>query len=342
MVYFDVIMPIALFAVTVVAMLLDRRIEGKLKTNLENREFRSRDAVLLVAMITAAVSIVIFVPQMAILAVFLFSYSTLLFTFSYLFSNMRKKRAQLFSTGFGVASIAAGTFALLEPNGDSVMFYGAVGLYVLAAFAFSALLLERKRTDAKYRWYLGALPPVLFVLLYVVYNGTGLWFPYLLDAYGLTFAVLIILYLASLFTWKTAFIFAGLLTVMDIVLVLITGVMVTAVKQVSGLGLPVLVSLPTIPLIFGSQGGILYMSLGLGDFFFAGTLATQTFKKFGLRIAVFSALTMSVSFGVFEALLLNYRFEAFPGTVMIICGWVPVVAWKILKERNVKNNVLKS
>lgn len=332
MLYFDVAMPAALFAVTIVAMLLNRRIEGKLKTSFEEREFRARDAILFVVMISVAVSVIVFVPQTAIIVVFLFSYSTLLFTFSYIFSDMQKRKAQLFCAGFGIASLAAGTVALLDPFADSLMFYGALALFGLAAFAFSSLLLEWKRADVKERWYLAVLPPALFILLYLVYNGTSLWFPYLLDTYGIVFAVLIILYLGSLFTWKSAFIFAGLLTVMDIVLVLFTGIMVTAATQVAGLGLPVLVSLPTVPLIITVRG-VQYMSLGLGDFFFAGILATQTFRKFGKRTAVLSALTMSVSFAIFEAFLLNYRLGAFPGTLMIICGWLPVVTWKILSER---------
>jgi presenilin-like A22 family membrane protease len=218
------------------------------------------------------------------------------------------------------------------------MFYGALTAYGLAAFAFFALLYEQKRADTRERWYLAVLPPALFILLYLVYNGTTLWFPYLLNTYGVIFAVLVTLYLGSLFTWKNLFIFAGLLTVMDIVLVLFTGVMVTAAKQVAGLGLPVLISLPTIPLIVTEEWGVQYMSLGLGDFFFAGILATQTYKKFGKRTAVLSALTMSLSFAIFEAFLLNYQWGAFPGTLMIICGWLPVVAWKLFAERKTNNN----
>ena len=125
---------------------------------------------------------------------------------------------------------------------------------------------------------------------------------------------------------------------MDIILVLVTGVMVTAATHVAGLGLPVLISLPTIPLIMTTQG-IRFLSLGLGDFFFAGTLATQTYKKYGRKTAVVSAFAMTVSFGVFEALLLSTDFGAFPGTVMIILGWLPIVAWKMVSERKAKNNV---
>jgi len=335
MLSFDIAMPAALLVVTLVAMLLNKRIEGKLKTTFEEREFRRQDAILFVVMISVAVSVIVFVPQMAILALFLFSYSALLFMFSYIFSDIRKRRAQLFCLGFGLAALVAGTVALL----DSLMFYGAVALFGLAAFAFVALVFEQKRSDTKQRWYLAVMPPALFVLLFLVYNETSLWFPFLLDTYGVIFAVLIILYLGSLFTWKSALIFAGLLTVMDIILVLVTGIMVTAAQTVSGLGLPVLISLPTLPLII-TERGIQFMSLGLGDFFFAGILATQTFRKFGKRTAVLSAIAMSVSFGIFEALLLTYRFGAFPGTLMIICGWLPVVAWKLVAERKTKDKAV--
>jgi presenilin-like A22 family membrane protease len=198
-------------------------------------------------------------------------------------------------------------------------------------------LYEQKRATARERWYLAVLPPALFVLLYFVYNGTILWFPYLLNVYALMFAVLITLYLGSMFSWKNVFIFAGILTIMDIILVLFTGVMVTAAKTVSGLGLPVLVSLPTVPWII-TEEGIQYMSLGLGDFFFSGILATQTYKRFGKKTAVLSVATMCVSFAIFEAFLLSTNFGAFPGTLMIICGWLPVVAWRLLAERKTKNN----
>jgi hypothetical protein len=334
---FDLTMPVALFLITVAAMLLNKHVEEKLKKTLEEREFHNRDAFLFAAMITVTASVIVFVPQFAIMTIFLFSYSTLLFTFSYLFSNMSKLRAQVFSLVFGIVGLAAGTVAVFARAADMLIFYGGWALCGLAAFAFFAMVYERTRATTRERWYLAALPPILFVLLYLVYNGTILWFPYLLNVYAVMFAVLITLYLGSLFSWKNVFIFAALLTVMDIILVLFTGVMVTAAKTVSGLGLPVLVSLPTLPLVITEQG-IQYMSLGLGDFFFAGILATQTYKRFGKKTAVLATVTMCVSFGIFETFLLNTDFGAFPGTLMIICGWLPVVAWKLVAERKPKNN----
>jgi hypothetical protein len=342
MLTFDVAMPITLFLVTLASLLLSKRVEGKLKSTLEEREFRTRDAILLVVMISVTVSVVVFVPELAILAVFLFSYSALLFTFSFFFSGIRRRRAQVFFVGIGLAGLVAGVVTLLGVFHDGlIMFYGGLAALGLAACAFIAALYEQVRaSDAKSRWYLAVLPPVLFLIVYFLFMFEPVpWVSLvLLDASGIVFAVLITLYLSSLFSWKSVFIFAALLTVMDIILVLFTGVMVTAATHVAGLGLPVLISLPTVPVIVTADG-IRFLALGLGDFFFAGTLATQTYKKFGKRIAIISAVTMTVSFGAFEAFLLSTEFGAFPGTLMIILGWLPVVAWKLVSERKTKNNV---
>jgi hypothetical protein len=32
-------------------------------------------------------------------------------------------------------------------------------------------------------------------------------------------------------------------------------------------------------------------------------------------------------------LMLNYAIRAFPGTLMIICGWLPLVLWKTLRHK---------
>jgi hypothetical protein len=338
MLAFDIAMPIALFLVTLAAMLLSKRVEGKLKSTLEEREFRTRDTVLLVVMISIAVSIVVFVPQIALIALFLFSYASLLFTFSYLFSGLQKRKALLFISAYGVASLVVGTFALLGPFKSNSLFYGGLAAYGLAVFALAAVLIELRRASSGGRWYLAVLPPALFILVFFVFSPTPVWVPFLFDTFGVVFAILITLYLSSLFTWKTTFIFATLLTTMDFILVLVIPVMEPAAIHIANLGLPVLISLPIIPPIFNASAlwGLQPIALGLGDFFFAGTLATQTYKKFGKRTAIISAVTMSVAFGVFEILLLNTDFRAFPGTLMIICGWLPVVAWKLLSERKQK------
>src|SRR4030043_1977646 len=348
----DIAMPLALLAVAVAALLLNERTEGKLKTTFEGREFRTRDVVLLVVMVAVVISVVAYISildpgqifQNIMLVVFIFSYSLLLFTFSYLFSGMKKRKAQLFSLGFAVASLLAGTIGLLEPFADGSAVYRALAFYGLAAFAFSSIIMDAKKADAQERWYVAVQPPALFVLLFafynVVYTGTPVWYPILLDVFALTFAVLIILYLGSLFTWKTVLVFAVLLTIVDIIFVLGTGSMVVAAQQFTGLGLPVLVYLPNVPLVVAPQGflsffGFLPRGLGLGDFFFAGILALQTFKRYNKRVALLSIAAMTISFAIWEAFLpdildlleplLQRQIGGFPGTLMIICGWVPVV-----------------
>jgi hypothetical protein len=72
-------------------------------------------------------------------------------------------------------------------------------------------------------------------------------------------------------------------------------------------------------------------------------LAVQTLNKFGRKTAFIAAVAMAVAFGIWEAFLLNIlawldpivgrNIGGFPGTVMIISGWAPVIAWKVLSER---------
>ncbi len=360
---FDIAMPLALFAVSIAALFLNKRTEGKLKTTLEERELRTRDIVLLVAMIVVAVSVISYVSildpgqifQNVLLLVFLFSYSMLLFIFSYLFSGMKQRRAQLFSLGFAVASLIAGTVGLLEPFADGLAFYRALAFYGLAAFAFAIIILDAKKADAQERWYIAVQPPALFVLLFafynVFYNGAApVWYPILWNVFAFTFAILIILYLGSMFTWKTAFVFAVLLTIVDIILVIGTGSMGEAAQQFTSLGLPVLVYLPNVPFAFSAEGAILFRGLGLGDFFFTGILALQTYKKFDKKTALLSVVAMSISFGIWLAFipeivaalepLLGRVLFGFPGTLMIIPGWLLVVAWKMLSEKN-KNSKIR-
>lgn len=327
---FDIAMPLTLFTVTIIAMFLSKRTEGKLKSTLEEKEFRVRDAVSLVAMMGVMVSLIAFIPQMAVMMMFLFSYSMLLFIFTYIFSDVGKTAAKMYCLMFLIASFLAATICLISFVNSTVV-YGALALYCLFGFTFLALMYEENRTDTEERWYLAVLPPASFICLYLFFSRTPIWFPYLLDLFGVVFAVLIILYLGSLFTWRTSLIFVGLLTVMDIILVLFTGSMVSAAKHVSSLRLPIMISVPTVPAIL-TEWGRAYMSLGLGDFFFAGLIGVQTLKKFGKSFAVLSVITMSMSFFVFEVFMLNYGLRAFPGTLMIICGWIPLLIWKKVKS----------
>lgn len=329
--YFDIAMPSTLFLVTVVAVFLERKAEGKLKGVFEERKFRARDAALLVAAIGVTISIAIFIPQTAFVTMFLFAYCMLLFVVTYIFSDFQKSQARLFCFIFLLITFSLATLSLFNFGVNKMIAYGGLALFCLFCLTFLALLYDEWRGSTKERWYFAALTPSLFLVLYLFYSRTPLWFPYLLNIYGIIFAVLITLYLGSLFTWRTMLVFIGFLTIMDIILVLYTGTMISAARHASALRLPVLISVPTIPAIT-SEWGTIYMSLGLGDFFFAGLIGTQSFKKYGKRFALLSITAMTVSFFIFEALILNYEIAAFPGTLMIICGWLPLALFKELKK----------
>ncbi len=354
----DLAMPLALFLVVMVAMLLNKRVEGKLMATVEEKEFKTRDIILLIVFMAVIVSVIAYISflnpgavfQNILMVIFLSSYTMLLFTFSYVFSNLTKMRAQLLSLGFGGAALTAALASLLGPLNDSITIFRVLAFIVLAGFCFSAAVFEQIKAASKSsRWYVAAQPPAIFVLLFVFFNflygGTfQVWYPVIMDVFGLTFAILIILYLSSMFSWKTVGLFAVLLTVMDIILVIGTPVMVGAAKQFTGLGLPVLVYLPNVPFIYSAQGALLSRGLGLGDFFFAGVLAVQTYNKFGKKTAFVAAVAMAVAFGLWEAFLpdiinglipiLGRNIQGFPGTVMIISGWAPIVALKLFMERN--------
>lgn len=352
----DIAMPLALLIVVTVAMLLNGRVERRLQSTIEQKELKTRDVVLLIVFMAAIISVIAVtamynpgaVFENILLVFFLSAYTMLLFTISYVFSNIPKIKAQLFSVCFGVAGVAAGVVCLLAPFHDAFTPFRVGAFLGFAVFCFGTALYETKKTSLGSKWYVAVQPPAIFVLLFVFFNfvsnaGTeAVWAPYLMDVFGLTFAILIILYLSSLFTWKTVGLFAVLLTVMDIILVIGTPAMVTAATSFTSLGLPVLVWLPNIPIITQS-GAILFRGLGLGDFFFAGVLIVQTFNKFGKKTAFTAAIAIAVAFGFWEAFLqdiinglkpiVGRDIGGFPGTVMIISGWAPIIAWKLLSER---------
>jgi hypothetical protein len=329
--YFDIAMPSTLFAVTLIALFMNRKVEQKLKSTLQKREFRLRDTALLVIATGITVSIAVFIPSMAITAIFLFAYSMLLFIFTYLFSDLSRIMTEFFCGAFLIVSLAAATASYLNLGVEGTSVYGTLAFAVLSGLACIALLYDFRRASTKERWYLGIFPPALFVCLYVFFGGTPIWSPYLSDLYAVIFAVLITLYLGSLFTWKTTLFFSGIITVLDIILVLVTRTMVEAASTAINLGLPVVVAVPIIPLITTTKG-IVPIFLGLGDFFFAGLIAIQTLKKYGRNSAIFAVAAMAVSFFVFEAFTLNYEIGAFPGTLMIICGWLAFMLIEGLKK----------
>jgi hypothetical protein len=351
----DIAMPTALLIVIVAALLLNKRVENKLMATVEQKEFKTRDILLLAVFIVIVVSVIAYTSMVnpgglvptILLILFMASYTTLLFTFSYVFTNMTKARAQMFSAIFGVSSLIAGIASFIGPLTDAYTIPRATVFFLLAALCFSVVVYEQRKTIKKSRWYIAAQPPALFVMLFLffaaLYNGTfDVWFPILLDVFAFTFALLIILYLSALFTWKTALIFAAILPIIDVILVF-SGPMVTAAQTFTGLGLPVLVYLPNVPFIPATPGhldifGFAPRGLGLGDYFFSGILVIQTFKRFNQKTAFLSAIAIALSFGIWEAFLPEitayFGIDGFPATVCIITGWLPIVAWKLLATRN--------
>ncbi|MGC8938899.1 MAG: hypothetical protein ACP5IM_01485 [Candidatus Bathyarchaeia archaeon] len=187
-------------------------------------------------------------------------------------------KAKIFFITFFVVSLIAAVISLFNFGLNSIVAYGGLALFCLSGFAFVSLLYENARESARERFYMAVLPPALFLCLYLFFSGTPVWFPYLINVYGVIFAVLVIIYIGSVFTWKSTLIFVALLTLMDVILVLFTGSMVSAARHVSSLRLPILVTIPIVPTVT-VDGNTLYMSLGLGDFFFAGLIGIQTVKK---------------------------------------------------------------
>jgi len=267
--YFDIVMPLTVFTITVVSLFLNQKTESRLKMTFEEKQFATRDVVLLVILMAIMVSFIALSIQYSfinpIMILFLFSYSALLFIFTYIFSNKR--------------------------------------------------------------WYLAILPSVVFILLYLFLKDTVLWSYYLVNIYAAIFAVLVILYMGTLFTWKTTWIFTILITIADIILVFVTKSMVEYAEVGIGLKLPVAIALPIIPLIVTEQG-MWWTMLGLGDFFFAGLLSIQIFKRDGKKTAILSAMAIAVAFFIFEIYSLNYQLQPFPATLIIILGWLPLALWK--------------
>ena len=231
----DVAMPTALFLTIAIALFLSKRVEHKLMATVEEKEFKTRDILLLIAFIAIMITVVAYtsiinpggITQNILLVLFLSSYTMLLFTFSYVFSNVTKKRAQLLSAAFGIASLVAGAVSILEPITDPYTTFRSAAFIILAAACFAIVAFEHKKhsTYKKSRWYLAIQPAILFLLLFIFFNflyigAIEIWQPYLMDVFGFTFAILIILYLSSMFSWKTVGLFAALLTILDIILVI--------------------------------------------------------------------------------------------------------------------------
>ncbi|MDR0460592.1 MAG: hypothetical protein LBH62_04035 [Nitrososphaerota archaeon] len=359
----DVAMPLVLLLVVTAAVLLYKRAEKKLKASMEAQEFKTNDILLFVVVLVVVISTIVLTSflnpdsmfENVLMSIFLGSYTMLLFTTTHLFSGLKKKSAQLFSIGIGIVSLIAGIASLLPDLQDPATTFRVGAFFALSIACFAIAVYEQKKADdKKVKWYIAAQPPALFLLIFVFFNilhyaGTlNIWFPYVLDVFGATFAILIILYLSPIFNWRNVWIFAAFLTLIDIILVF-SGPMVAAANTFTGLGLPVIIYLPNVPTYLNAAGDIAFRGLGLGDFFFAGILAVQTFNKFGKKYGYASIVAMVLSFTIWEIFLTDiltflsgvlpfFDGGGFPATVFVITGWIPVAIIGVLMHRNKKES----
>ncbi len=80
----DVFLPSVLFLIGVIVVFLYSRLDKKVNHLVGGKEFRPKHAILLVAAIGIMVTVIIAIPEHALLGLFLFAYTTILFLFTYL------------------------------------------------------------------------------------------------------------------------------------------------------------------------------------------------------------------------------------------------------------------
>ena len=178
-----------------------------------------------------------------------------------------------------------------------------VAAYSYVMFSFTYVLLKR--------WYAAAILPIVFILSYTFY-----WKLWVFNIFVAVFAVMIPLYIGALFSWKTTWVFAAVLTVMDVIQVFGTGFMGESAVKMIELKLPVALLIPTFPA--GRMIG-----LGLGDIFLAGLLAVQTALKENRKAGILTAAAIASALFIFEVALFNVAyFRFFPATVVVIAGWL--------------------
>ncbi len=136
-VYVDIGMPIVLLGVILAALFLNDRVENKLKSTVEEKEFSRRDILMLVAAM-AVIIVIIAVSAMynpadlftnIFVTFFVIAYSILLFTIAYVFSDGKKKKVQLISGFFGAASLIFAVVSLLSSVADKIAIYRSAAFF---------------------------------------------------------------------------------------------------------------------------------------------------------------------------------------------------------------------
>ena len=190
----------------------------------------------------------------------------------------------------------------------AIVFIPEMAVQIIFLTAYSYVLFFFVYVAYK-RWYLAIIPPIIFVYSYLNY-----WNLIVSNIFAVIFCIIITVYASGLFSWRTVWIFAILLTVMDVIQVFFTGFMGQSAVKMMRLKLPVMLLLPTYP-----HG--LPIGLGLGDIFLASLLSIQMASKYGVKAGILTAATNSLAMFIFEVALLNIMFARFfPATLVVIAG----------------------
>ncbi|MEM2920718.1 MAG: hypothetical protein QXF26_00185 [Candidatus Bathyarchaeia archaeon] len=235
--------------------------------------------------------------------------------------EFKSKDAIILSAAIGVM---VSLVAAVPSQALVILFLSA---YSLLLFQFSYLM--------RPKWPTSVLMPVLFLVLYFLFRDSVYWNPLILDVFAAIFAVLVSTFLGITFSWGAAVAFAVAITAVDIFQVLYTGYMVMAFEKTIGLDLPVALIVPVVPLIPESDPlypalPYAFSGLGLGDLSLVGLLVTKTAEKYGRGLGLATALSMGISFFIFETLAMNFGGGFYPATVFVVSGWIIALFGKFI------------
>ena len=80
----DVLLPSVLFLIGAIVVFLYSRLDKKVNYLVAGQKLRLKHVILLVVAIGTMVTVIVSIPQYALLGIFLFAYTALLFLFTYL------------------------------------------------------------------------------------------------------------------------------------------------------------------------------------------------------------------------------------------------------------------
>jgi len=243
---FDIVLPLSISLISLISLFTFSKYGDRIESLFGERKLQLHEVVLIVILLSVVVTLIIFLPDLAI-------------------------------------KIAV------------------IGAHSLLQFVFLDTVTSNR--------YIALSIPAIFVISYIFF-----WNNILLNLFASLTIIGVTLVSSILFTWKIAAIFTALLTVMDFTHVFITRSMVASTSKMTGLELPIAIILPTFPI----SGSIL---LGLGDLFLSGLLTIQTFKKYGLKSGIISAIFISAFFFIAETLFFTFEVKFFPATLVIAAGW---------------------